>query len=70
VVITLDVSDRPQAAVVPRKGLRQNKNRGWLPLINQEDKQELDKSPPSIALPIYTTELARRSHVSMRVSMI
>ena len=41
-----------------------------LPLVNRDDKQELDKSPPSIALPIYTTKLARGSHISMRVSMI
>ena len=30
-----------------------------MPLVNWDDKQELNKSPPSIALPIYTTELAR-----------
>ena len=41
-----------------------------MPLVNRNDKQELDKSPPDIALSIYTTELARQSHVSMRVSMI
>ena len=56
-------------AVVPRRDLVGIRI-GGMPLVNQDDKRELDKSPPSIALPIYTIELARRSHVSMRVSMI
>ena len=56
--------------MVPRRDLGGIRIGGGLPLVNRDDKQELDKSPPSIALPIYTTELARQSHVSMRVSMI
>ena len=57
------VSNRPRAAVVPRKGLRWIKGKGKLPLVNREDKQELDKSPPSI-LYLFIQEIYQVSHAT------